>query len=278
MSPSVTAPHRPPPDGSPGAALAAEATCLSRVVARALGHAGDRHRGIHQARKAIRRLRSLLALVQADFGAALTPADRALRQLGLQLSPLRDAHVVIAAVAKLAKMANAHAADWNELSQQLIAQRDTLLATALADDPQFARRRAEVRAIAKAIAQLPWAQVSTEHIEAAVARSQQRAGRAERKAHQRASAQRIHRWRRRLRRLRMQCELLDSLRVTLGQLPRQPAARPLRKIIKTLNHRADQLGWQQDLAVLRAAIDNLPEPLDPTTRKRLTHDIERAMH
>jgi CHAD domain-containing protein len=245
---------------------------------RALGQTGDRHRGVHQARKAIRRLRSLLALVQTDLGATPTSLDRTLRQLGLRLSPLRDAHVVIAAAAKLAKSAGVHAADWSELSRQLIAQRDALLTTALADDPRFARRRAEVRAIAKTIAQLPWAQVSTEHIEAAMARSQRRADRAEHKAHQRASAERIHRWRRRLRRLRMQWEVLASLRTAHGELPQQPPAHPLRKIIKTLNRRADQLGWQQDLVVLRDAIDKLPQPLEPAMRKRLLHDIEHATH
>jgi CHAD domain-containing protein len=249
---------------------------LSRAIVRALGHAGDRHRGVHQARKAIRRLRSLLALAQTQFDAALTQLDRALRQLGLQLSPLRDAHVVVATAARLAKTACAHAADWRELNQQLIVQRDALLATALADDPRFARRRAEVRTIAKAIAQLPWAQVSTEHIKAALAHSHRRAERAERKAHQRATAERIHRWRRRLRRLRMQWEVLASLGTAIDVLPKQLAAHPLRKVIKTLNRRADQLGWQQDLVVLRTAIDALPQPLPSAMRKRLLRDIEQA--
>jgi CHAD domain-containing protein len=276
MSSSVIAAHGSSPGGSPGAALAATAASLSRAIVRALGHAGDRHRGVHQARKAIRRLRSLLALAQTQFGAALTPLDRALRQLGLQLSPLRDAHVVVAAAARLARTAGAHAADWNELSQQLIVQRDALLATALADDPRFVRRRAEVRTIAKAMAQLPWARVSTEHIKAALAHSQRRAKRAERKARQRATAERIHRWRRRLRRLRMQCEVLASLRIAVEVLPKQLAGHSLRKVIKTLNHRADQLGWQQDLVVLRTAIDALPQLLPSAMRKRLLRDIEQA--
>ena len=46
-----------------GSSLAALARKECKAVAKALANRKDRHRGIHEARKALRRLRSLLALV-----------------------------------------------------------------------------------------------------------------------------------------------------------------------------------------------------------------------
>lgn len=77
-----------------GALLQAEAEQELERAARQLARPGEeRHQGIHQARKSIRRVRAMLALAGASFSA--TPSvrrlDASLRSLCRGLSALRDA-------------------------------------------------------------------------------------------------------------------------------------------------------------------------------------------
>ncbi len=71
----------------------------ARVLA-ALAAPCDQNEGIHAARKAIRRMRAVLALLDEDEF-ELEREDRSLRRLGKSLSALRDAHVVVEAAKRL---------------------------------------------------------------------------------------------------------------------------------------------------------------------------------
>lgn len=67
---------------------------LAQIEA-ALSRSRSRHRGVHEARKAIRRLRALLGLGDDIFGAAGEAIDEQLSRVGKSLSTLRDAQVVV---------------------------------------------------------------------------------------------------------------------------------------------------------------------------------------
>ncbi|WP_419403855.1 CHAD domain-containing protein [Stenotrophomonas rhizophila] len=108
----------------------------ARVVA-ALA-APDDQNGIHAARKAIRRMRAVLALLDEDEF-ELEREDRSLRRLGKSLSALRDAHVVVEAAKRLQVLHPGPA--WAGVVGTLEQRRADILQRAAAVDPQFARRR-----------------------------------------------------------------------------------------------------------------------------------------
>ena len=93
---------------------------------------------VHEARKAIRRLRSLLGLCEARLD-GVANVDGRLRALGRSLSALRDAQV---SVDTAVQMAHRHGADvWQPAVDRLEARRLKIVAAALAKDAGFARRR-----------------------------------------------------------------------------------------------------------------------------------------
>lgn len=260
-----------------GDAFATLAASQCEVILNALNNANDRHRSVHQARKAIRGLRSLLALVVDAFGADIAPIDRALKKLATSLSPLRDAHVVVATAEKLAT--GDEAPLWHAVVLTLEARRENLLLQALAKDPAFARRRANVLAISNAIDKLPWGQHKFKAvIRHGLERSERRIAKAEEDARRARSPASVHRWRRRVRRLRLQFEALQRLDDLTSQASQPMVHR--HKAIKALSHLTDQLGWNQDLRVLRLLLNKLTDasvtPVIPALRKRLRHEIRIA--
>lgn len=258
-----------------GQALAALAAAECRVIERALGPARDRDRAVHHARKAIRRLRALLAVAGAGLGDALAPMDRSLQRLARGLSPLRDIHVAVTVAQKLATGDDAPA--WAAAIVQLQAQRAQLLATALASDPMFARRRAGVRALTHALAALPWRRVKRGALHDALTRSERRMAKAEACAREDGRTPAIHRWRRRTRRLRMQLELKLKLRLQ-GRAARDgKSPSELRRAIGRLKRQTDALGWRQDLQLLRRQLGRLPDPPQAgVLRRRLRREMAAA--
>src|SRR5690606_132705 len=88
MSPRAASPRT-------GERAAALATDEAQALAAALAVAPGDPAGVHEARKSLRRLRSLLALGRAALGAqAVDAIDEELRALAKGLSALRDGQVV----------------------------------------------------------------------------------------------------------------------------------------------------------------------------------------
>lgn len=222
-----------------------------------------RHRGVHEARRAIRRLRALLAIGTAEFGAAGEALDEALSRLGKGLSSLRDAQVVVDTTRRIERRANqAERRDvWHRLRMALRERRAQVLARAVAVDPQFTRRRGRVQALRPALASLRWNALDRRAVEAALARQARRSDKAQRAAHEHGGAHARHRWRRRLRRLRMQLDVVKSLARREPPLPvAVDAYEKARREIgpsKRLARKADALGRGQDVEVLRRAVRSL---------------------
>lgn len=246
--------------GPLGAALQAVAMSELATIDAALSRSRARHRGVHEARKAIRRLRALLALGDDAFGDAGEALDATLSRIGKSLSTLRDAQVVVDTARRIGRRADqASRRDvWLRLRAALSERRAQTLARAVAADPQFERRRRRVQALRTALATLPWGRLDRRTVAAALTRQARRSDKAQRRAQAHRGAHERHRWRRRLRRLRMQMDLLKSLAQREPSLPpavdaykaaRRDVAPP-----KRLGKQADALGRGQDEEILRRAV------------------------
>lgn len=249
-----------------GAKARALARRQGRAIQRGLSGQPDLHRGVHLARKAIRRLRALLALVDGRFE-QVAAIDRALRKLGDGLSALRDAHVAV-------ELAHAFAAEdntdrWQPMISYLVQRRDRLAARLLARDPGFGRRRAIVSRQMAALDAVEWRRLRNKDLRAGLERSLARLARAERRARKEPSAENLHRFRRRLRRLRMQQEALRSLAPNLAKDPAITG-----KDLRSLRRRSDHLGRRQDVLALCGLVQRAPGIPD---RRRLLDQLREQL-
>lgn len=237
------------PVGVAASALAGR-ECLA--IDQALRGLSSVHESIHAARKAVRRLRALLALMMKT-SLDLDRVDIALRRLGDGLSALRDAHVAVESSERLAAFGPTHS--WSLVREQLQQRRDRKLARALASDPAFARRCVTVARVTRLLQAQPWASVTPSQISKAMARSMRRVAKAEKRAVRSGDPEDLHRWRRKVRRLRMQLEVLPALDAALAASVKRK--RPGREA-RTLHMLGDQLGRQQDLRMVRNLVRVMP--------------------
>lgn len=211
------------------------------------------HPGVHAARKAIRRLRSVLALGARLFGEAGAGIDLALRRLVRSLSRLRDAQVVVEVADRVRRRCkDPHQRElWMRLRQQLAERRQRLLQTALQADPDFARRRRVVARLVGKLEVLPWAQFDQDLVTDALQRNHRRMLKAERKAES-GDLEDRHCWRRKARRLRMQLDAAHEL----------GADHELDCNVDWLRQLVDRLGGAQDLVLLQRGLQRLPVSAD----------------
>jgi CHAD domain-containing protein len=222
-----------------------------RAIGRALAARHRRHEAIHEARKRIRRLRALLALVEERIPAA-SAIDLSLARLGDGLSSARDAHVVLETAKRVAGDERER---WAPAIQALKARRDARLERLLALDPGFLRRRALVRRLEAQLDFLAWPLLRLADFKTGIEASQRRVLAAEERAARDPGADPIHRWRRRVRRVRFQLEALGQVSpTTLQQFSRRHPERDP----KLLHRLGDALGDRRDEQMLEAALRRVP--------------------
>lgn len=253
---------------SPGTAASNLLTEDCEVILAALPSPKDQNDAVHAARKAVRRMRALLALL-ADSGLDIEREDLALRRLGKGLSRLRDAHVVVETAKRL--QVEHPEPSWDTIIAALEMRRARILQRSLAQDPGFARRRRVISQLHSWIARQPWRNVRRAIIRSGLARSERRVKRAAARAAHDDDPEQVHQWRRRVRRLRMQLEAADTLGVLDGHHgARDASARKAKALHKT----SDRLGWSQDLRLLRNLVRNLPADVG---KAEVMLRIERAL-
>jgi hypothetical protein len=275
-----------------GQSLRAGALYQLDVAGRMLGRGGvELHAGVHEARKAIRRVRATLRLARRELGPGAQAASHELGTLGRSLSAIRDAGSVVETVEVLLGKAGRKAdrAMLRRLCRALTARRAAALASLLGDDPALVQRRAALRRLRDDIAALPWDAVSALQVGNEIARSERRARRSARRARDSRNADRRHRWRRHLRRLRYQLRIVEGelgwLLSTRGTWSWPDPTGNATSIVvsvkpKTLRTIADRLGYEHDLHVLDALLPELKEigPLDRrAARKRVRKAIAAAL-
>lgn len=231
--------------------------CQAAIDALAAG--GDVHAQVHEARKAIRRARSLIALVEPELDAEA--ADAILKRTGDSLGALRDARAVTLTAIGLHK--RRPDPGWAQAASALARRADRLVARELALDPGFAKRRRAIRRAARQLEALPWNALESAGIRAGLVRQGRRADKAAQRARKSPEAQNLHRWRRRVRRLRMQVDALAQLKIRI--LDQDPV------VARRLHRLSDELGAHQDLAVL---VDTLRRMRTLECRRELVERIE----
>lgn len=236
------------PSNAAGPLVRALALSECQAVAQALVPGPQVHESVHVARKAIRRLRALLALLERT-ALDLERADGLLRRLGDGLSALRDAHVAVETAARLGRHQAGPA--WAGVVLRLQARRDAVLQRALNGDPGFARRQRSLQRIAGLLEAQDWACVRPLQIRDGLRRSAQRAAKAEKRARASVDPEVLHRWRRKVRRLRMQLEAMPQLDAALAKAH---GHKQDDKHTKALHRLSDHLGRQQDLRLLRSLL------------------------
>jgi len=208
------------------------------------------HTRVHEARKAIRRTRALLALAEdGDAAFDVGPADRILQRVGDGLSRLRDAHSAIETARDVGKQLGPK--QWRPVVDALRERSAALVARELEADPGFARRVATVEGALHYIDQLPWPDLTAGQVREGLQRQRRRVDTAARRASKHPDAEHLHRWRRKVRRLRMQMEAMPKLRNGSTKPAGKTKAKALHKL-------SDVLGREQDLQVLRGLLRRLP--------------------
>ncbi len=221
-----------------------------QAILDALPASTDQNDAIHAARKAVRRMRALLALLVAD-DLDLDREDFALRRLGKGLSDMRDAHVVVETATRLQTL---HPdPGWQPIIEALELRRTRILQRSLGVDPGFLKRRMVVERVLERIEAQPWGTLRKRTIRAALAASERRAKKAAERAAHDDDPETVHRWRRKVRRLRMQLDAAQELGAIHGHGHAEVARKG-----KVMHKVSDRLGWAQDLRLLRNLVRGLP--------------------
>ncbi len=239
------------PRHSTGQALGTLVHAECNAILRALRGKKAVHARVHEARKAIRRTRALLALAEdGDAPFDVGPAERILRRVGDGLSRLRDAHAAIETARAVGK--DTSPKPWRPVVEALRERSALMVAHELQLDPGFMRRAATVEGARHYLDQLPWPELTGKQVREGLQRQRQRVERAARRAGKHADAESLHRWRRKVRRLRMQVEAMPKIRGGGAKTASAPKSKALHKL-------SDALGREQDLHVLDRLLRRLPE-------------------
>ena len=224
------------------------------------------HSGIHETRKAIRRLRSVLHLVWEGRRGTMKRIDRDLKKMARGLSSVRDAHVVLALARERKATCNSVSAavQWQRAASTLTSRRNRLLKKLLADDVRFGARIASLKKHSDAIELLPWQTVRASQVQSVLQKTLMRAAEAEQQYLLTHTVEHKHTWRRRLRAYRMQLLSLHSALLALEQRAKHPSQSLLgtwltetMRQLPELESQIDALGAGMDLDLLRNALKHL---------------------
>jgi CHAD domain-containing protein len=230
---------------------------------------------VHEARKALKRLRALLRLVQDELGELTYEREHELlRRSGTRLAKARDAEVLLATLERLIEKRPKQLGSRRgvqRLRARLQTERDGAAALALADSATHAGVLGDLRAMRVRVSTWELAEPGgIEAIEPALerlyAKGRRRMRRAERAHGEQARGRKLHEWRKRVKDLRYAMEVLEradegkraSKQATgkaSGAKGRKRAkAHAKAALIEELAKRADDLGEvlgeEHDLAVL----------------------------
>jgi len=210
-------------------------------------------RGVHEARKACKRLRALLRVMRPALGEAYRPQNRRLRNAARALSPARDADVLRATARRLGLGLG-------------LADATRLRRGRGAEAARHAIRLMQVER--RAILRWPFDAPSRAGLEAAIVAGYQRARRAGRRAQHRPRAAILHEWRKQAKYHRYQCEAVATL---------WP---PLLRRAALLDDLGEILGRHHDAEMLALALQRQPHRFGPQgivqhAAQRLSREQER---
>lgn len=229
----------------------------------------DLDRAVHETRKSIKRLRATLRLVVGEIGTKVYSAENALlRDTSRLLAPIRDGWVMVAAVGGIREEFGAHLAPGalSRLEESLVERHERMRRRALDDDMLFPTVVTTLRAARSRYAawpveglELPGRRAIRDRFAAiepglrkTYARGRDEMDHAVRHPHE----VHFHEWRKRVKYLRHQIEILEPL------WPEVMDAHAT-----ALDRLGELLGDEHDLAVLIQLLSDVPTLCpDPTER------------
>lgn len=227
---------------------------------------GHRHKGVHQARKSIRRVRSMLALAGAALGPGAEALSHLLSDINRGLSRTRDAQALVEAIDHLS--AQTHDQKWLTLlgraRRNAITARHGVLREALAADPDLLQARGLLMRTKSALDDLPWGTVTKQELEAAFSLGREDTRKAAKKAGKTGDDEDWHRWRRKARRQSQQQRILAEAGI-------ESTVKYDDKDIATL------LGKQQDCSLLLEFCQSGHSPIRWADRNQLNHYVEKKL-
>jgi CHAD domain-containing protein len=219
-------------------------------------------KAVHEARRSLKRARSLLRLVKFAIPKTYARENRRLRDVGRSLSELRDAHALAQTLEDLERSRNGGQADE---SRRAFASARTLLESRGERITKSMEQGGKEQSIAQLqealtrIARLTYAKADARGIAKSIRRSVNRGTKTFAKAKDDPEPERFHEWRKRAKDLRYQISLLSELRPDLQQYSR--AAKELEQL----------LGEDHNLAVLKYLLNEAQmsegEELRPLRKK-----------
>jgi CHAD domain-containing protein len=259
-----------------------------------IGEVESPERAVHEARKALKRLRALLRLLEPELGeAARTRENEVLRTAANTLSGARDADVLLST---LDGLVGAHASELAgrsgvmRMRAHLRGERDRAWRAVLGDADGRAMTLAELRGARARVAawQLP-ADGGVELVRPGLLRLY-RQGRARLELAARARGARtraLHRWRKRVKDLRYATEMLawqedERSTQSLGKRARRRRAQArkqaawLRRVARRADELGEVLGEEHDLAVLGEYVAALG-PREPGAAVRVGRRTRRKL-
>ena len=266
------APGEPLVDGLPRMALGQLDLALEQLRAAGAGAPGEK--AVHEMRKALKRLRAVLRLLEDELGArAFERENVALRDTSQRLSAARDAEVMLSTLdALIARHPRTLARRGGvvKLRKRLLIEHARLERRTLGDPATRAAVLGELDAARCRVA--AWSLDDRDGIEL-VERDLKRLYRQGRNRHRRLSAGRgeqmraMHEWRKRVKDLRYAAEMLDRRPFDAAGTPRRHRSRRsgapgsaradgqrLRRLARRADELAEVLGEDHDLAVLAERI------------------------
>jgi len=203
-------------------------------------------KGVHEARKALKRLRALLRLLRGELGERAYARESAtLREIARRLSEARDAAVMLATLDALITRHPrrlGRRGGVRELRRRLAAEHERLRQQTLADAATRAEVLGELHAFRWRVA--AWSLPASPGLEL-VGDDLARLYRQGRKRYRRAARDKgnrmiaMHQWRKRVKDLRYAVEMLD----------RRGSEQRLRKLSSSADELSELLGDEHDLAV-----------------------------
>ncbi len=234
--------------------------------------AGPPEEAIHETRKALKRLRTIVRMLEPGLGEqALAQEATTLRDVAAQLSLARDAEVMLSTLESLVERhpRKLHRRGVRRLRARLIEERDRALAETLGDPVRMALVVADLSACRLRVQ--TWQdprrsdrQLLEPGLERLYGQGRRRYRRARRARGDPALA--MHRWRKRVKDLRylgemLQCQSSPSVfavsmpgAAATGKRRRERRSEPMGKLARRADVLGEVLGEEHDLAVLAARV------------------------
>ena len=251
---------------------------------------------VHETRKALKRLRTLVRLLEAELGHETAAREQiVLREAGRRLAGARDAEVMVLTLEQLQRRHRrklAHRPGVARLRRRLVAERDEANARLLSDPALRAQVLTDLRAVRARMSDWePTREAGLKHVTPGLTRlyaqGRRRHARVARRSRQRAME--MHRWRKRVKDLRYAAEALSrrdpgaEARANIAALRAHASGRNRSdgrsELIPELARRADalgeMLGEEHDLFLLAQRVREDDESYGRGTRRRLLKLIEQ---